>query len=109
MNAIVSFTFIAQLCTVRASFARLWVQEQPARVGLSEVEHCVDLQQLIEREGLGDMDGLMSWVGGFSDVHLNVSETVQVIRNSPYLPKLPVHGLVIDINTGELVVVDAAK
>ncbi len=69
----------------------------------------VDPLQLIEREGLGDMDGLMSWVGGFSDVHLNVSETVQVIRNSPYLPKLPIHGLVIDINTGELVVVDAAK
>ncbi|MEO7019966.1 MAG: hypothetical protein ABI234_07430 [Ktedonobacteraceae bacterium] len=42
-------------------------------------------------------------------MHLNVSETVQVIRNSPYLPKLPIHELVIDINTGELVVVDAAK
>ncbi|MEO7019964.1 MAG: carbonic anhydrase [Ktedonobacteraceae bacterium] len=69
----------------------------------------VDPQQLIEREGLDDMNGLISWVGGFSDVHLNVSETVQVIRNSPYLPKLPIHGLVIDINTGELVVVDAAK
>lgn len=68
----------------------------------------VDPQDLIEREGLGDMDGLLAWVGAFDDVHLNVRETVQVIRNSPYLPKLPVHGLVIDITTGELVVVDEA-
>ena len=69
----------------------------------------VDPQQLIEREGLGDLDGLVNWVGAFDDVHVNVSETVQVIRSSPYLPKLPVHGLVINITTGELAVVDAAK
>jgi carbonic anhydrase len=69
----------------------------------------VDPQQLIEREGLGSVDGLVNWVGAFSDVHLNVQETVQVIRNSPYLPKLPVHGLVIDIESGKLEVVDAAS
>lgn len=69
----------------------------------------VDPQQLIESEGLGDMEGLVHWVGAFSDVDLNVQETVQVIRTSPYLPKISVHGLVIDINTGELVVVDKAK
>lgn len=69
----------------------------------------VDPQALIEREGLGNTDGLLDWIGAFSDVHLNVSETVQVIRHSPYLPKIPVHGLVIDITTGELVVVDAAQ
>lgn len=84
--------------------------------GLSHVEPAVltgsmqalgvDPQQLIEREGLGNMDGLVDWVGAFSDVHMNVQETVQVIRNSPYLPKLPIYGLVIDITTGELVVVD---
>ncbi|HEX4713394.1 MAG TPA: carbonic anhydrase [Ktedonobacteraceae bacterium] len=62
----------------------------------------VDPQQLIEHEGLGDVNGLVNWVGAFSDVHLNVQETVQVIRNSPYLPKLPVHGLVIDIESGKL-------
>lgn len=69
----------------------------------------VDPQQLIENEGLGNLDGLVNWVGAFSDVHVNVKETVQVIRNSPYLPKLPVHGLVIDINTGKLELVDPAN
>ena len=66
----------------------------------------VDPQQLIEREGLGDMDGLTRWVGAFSDVHLNVKEVVQAIRTSPYLPRIPVHGLVIDITTGKLELVD---
>jgi len=66
----------------------------------------VDPQKLIEREDLGDTRGLVDWVGAFSDVHLNVKEVVTVIRNSPYLPKIPIHGLVIDIKTGKLELVD---
>ncbi len=66
----------------------------------------VDPEQLIQQEGLRDINGLIGWIGAFKDVHLNVQEVVSVIRNSPFLPKLPVHGLVIDINTGKLTVVD---
>ena len=66
----------------------------------------VDPQALIEKEKLGNVQGLMNWLGAFDDVHINVKEVVNVIRNSPYLPKIPVHGLVIDINTGELEMVD---
>jgi len=66
----------------------------------------VDPQALIEQEKLGNIRGLMNWLGAFDDVHINVKEVVNVIRDSPYLPKIPVHGLVIDINTGELEVVD---
>jgi len=58
---------------------------------------------LIEKEGLGDINGLVNWLGAFSDVHLNVKEVVNVIRMSPFLPKLPVYGLVMDINTGKLI------
>jgi carbonic anhydrase len=68
----------------------------------------VDPQQLIEQQKLGDIQGLVRWLGAFNDVHVNVREVVNVIRNSPYLPKLPVHGLVIDINTGKLEIVDKA-
>ena len=68
----------------------------------------VDPEVLIAHEGLGDIQGLMTWLGVFNDVHLNVNEVVNVIRNSPFLPKLPVHGLVIDILTGKLEVVDRA-
>jgi len=67
----------------------------------------IDPQQLIEHAGLGDINGLVNWLGAFSDVHLNVKEVVNVIRRSPFLPKIPVDGLVIDINTGKLTVVEA--
>ncbi len=66
----------------------------------------VDPEQLIQQEGLVDINGLVEWIGAFKDVHLNVQEVVNVIRHSPFLPKLPVRGLVIDINTGKLTVVD---
>jgi carbonic anhydrase len=66
----------------------------------------VDPQQLIEHEGLGNVEGLVEWIGAFQDVHLNVQDVVNVIRNSAFLPKIPVYGLVIDINTGKLTVVD---
>ena len=65
-----------------------------------------DPQQLIQDEGLEGTQGLVNWLGAFDDVHVNVREVVNVIRNSPYLPKIPVHGLVIDIETGKLEMVD---
>src|SRR6266568_5170434 len=68
----------------------------------------VNPQQLMKQEGLNDEQGLIRWLGAFQDVHINVREVVNVIRNSPYLPKIPVHGLVIDINTGKLEMVDRA-
>ena len=66
----------------------------------------VDQQKLIEQEKLNDIQGLLRWLGVFNDVHVNVREVVNVIRRSPYLPKIPVHGLVIDIITGKLEMVD---
>jgi carbonic anhydrase len=60
----------------------------------------VDPQPLIEKAGP------KSWIGAFDDVHVNVKEVVNVIRKSPYLPKIPVHGLVIDIETGKLEMVE---
>jgi len=66
----------------------------------------VDPQQLIQDNHLGDAHGLMNWLGTFNDVHINVREVVNVIRNSPFLPKIPVHGLVINIETGELEMVE---
>jgi len=78
----------------------------PAAVTASMQALGVDPRQVIEQEGLGDMDGLLRWLGAFSDVHINVKEVVNVIRRSPFLPRIPVHGLVIDINTGKLEMVE---
>jgi carbonic anhydrase len=68
----------------------------------------IDPQQLIEREDLGNTQGLVNWLGAFDDVHINVREVVSAIRTSPYLPKIPVHGLVINIETGKLEMVERA-
>ena len=66
----------------------------------------VDPEKLIREQALGDMQGLVDWLGAFNDVHVNVREVVNTIRNSPYLPRIPVHGLVINIETGKLEMVD---
>src|SRR6266849_2486774 len=63
-------------------------------------------KELIEKEELGGVKGLVRWLGAFDHVRVNVKEVVKVIRSSPYLPKIPVHGLVIDINTGKLEMID---
>ncbi len=68
----------------------------------------VDPWALIAKEKLGDVQGLVRWLGAFNDVHVNVKEVVETIRTSPFLPKIPVHGLVIDIITGKLELADRA-
>ena len=46
---------------------------------------------------------LQEWLKGFESVEAGVLATVKLIRNHPLLPKvLPVHGLVMDPETGKL-------
>ncbi len=46
---------------------------------------------------------LSRWLTGFDDVRDGVTKSVGIIRNHPLLPKdVPVHGLIIDPETGEL-------
>lgn len=46
------------------------------------------------------------WLKGFDSVGESVKNSVRVIRNHPLLPKIPVHGLIIDPKTGRLDVVE---
>ena len=48
---------------------------------------------------------LKSWSGVFDDETENVISTVETIRNHPLIPDVPIHGLMIDIVSGELEVV----
>jgi carbonic anhydrase len=46
---------------------------------------------------------LESWLKGFDNVEDSVRITVKTVRNHPLLPAdVPVHGLIIDPNTGQL-------
>lgn len=50
------------------------------------------------------------WLHGFGCVHDSVKKSVDLIRNHPLMPKVPVHGLIMDPQTGELeLVVDGNK
>jgi carbonic anhydrase len=47
-----------------------------------------------------DLEG---WLKGFNNVEDSVRITVKTVRNHPLLPSdVPVHGLIIDPNTGQL-------
>ncbi|KZM53878.1 MULTISPECIES: beta-class carbonic anhydrase [Aeribacillus] len=46
---------------------------------------------------------LKTWFKGFDKVEDSVAKSVEIIKNHPLMPKnIPVHGLVIDPNTGKL-------
>lgn len=56
---------------------------------------------ILENSGLH----IEKWLRGFEDVTESVKSSVDLIRNHPLVPKIPVHGLVIDPATGRLDVV----
>ena len=55
----------------------------------------------IKEEDIAKYD-LAEWIGGFDDEEENVLNVVDKIKNHPLIPDVPVHGLIIDIVTGEL-------
>ena len=55
----------------------------------------------IAEEDIAKYD-LAEWIGGFDDEEENVKNVVEKIKNHPLIPDVPVHGLIIDIVTGEL-------
>ena len=55
----------------------------------------------IAEEDIAKYD-LAEWIGGFDDEEENVLNVVEKVKNHPLIPDVPVHGLIIDIVTGEL-------
>src|SRR5512133_1908151 len=70
------------------------------RVGEAELRRVMRARGVADGAIPADVAGFF---GLFPDVAAAVRETVQAIRGAPYLPKhLPVHGVVMDIRTGAL-------
>ncbi len=42
------------------------------------------------------------WLRGFGCVYKSVEETVKIVKDHPLMPKVPVHGFIMDPETGEL-------
>ena len=55
----------------------------------------------IKEEDIAKYD-LSEWLGRFDDEEENVKNVVEKIKNHPLIPDVPVHGLILDIVTGEL-------
>ena len=55
----------------------------------------------IKEEDIAKYD-IEKWIGGFDSEEENVKNVVKKIKNHPLIPDVPVHGLIIDIVTGEL-------
>jgi carbonic anhydrase len=47
-------------------------------------------------------DGVPLAFGGFGDLEANVHAQVAILRDHPFLQRVPVHGLVFDVSTGRL-------
>lgn len=79
--------------------------------GMSRVDTDAITQNILNR-GISQKDleiiqyagiDFKKWLHGFNDVYQSVEYDVQLVKNHPLLPSdVPVHGLVIDPETGEL-------
>ncbi|BAM70685.1 carbonic anhydrase [Methanothermobacter sp. CaT2] len=45
---------------------------------------------------------LEEWIGAIDDEEKNVIEGVKKIKNAEFIPEIPVHGLIVDINSGAI-------
>ncbi len=58
-----------------------------------------DIINIVKYSGID----LVEWLRGFGDVTTSIQKSVDLIRNHPLMPNgIPVHGLVMDPNTGKL-------
>ncbi len=82
--------------------------------GMSAVDPDVMLESMLERgitQEIIDIvnysgTDLREWLRGFGDVTTSILKSVELVRKHPLMPKgIPVHGLIIDPNTGRLDVV----
>ncbi|WP_048187783.1 beta-class carbonic anhydrase [Methanobacterium paludis] len=72
------------------------------------------LKTAMEERGIDPKEiakvNLKEWIGAIDDEESNVFQTVEQIKNSPFIPEdAPIHGLIIDIESGALkVLVDGS-
>lgn len=69
--------------------------------GLHDVDEGALRERVSQRSGLPAGDVGVAF-GGFGDLEENVRRQVAILRDHPYLRRVPVHGLVFDVATGRL-------
>jgi carbonic anhydrase len=69
--------------------------------GLHGVDEAAIRDRVSATSGL-PADAIAITFGGFSDLTENVRRQVDILREHPYLKRVPVHGLVFDVSSGRL-------
>lgn len=86
--------------------------------GMSDVDPDVVIKHMVEagisEDAINSLEytgvDIHKWLHGFGCVYSSVKKTVKIIKNHPLMPKVPVHGLIMDPETGKLdLVVDGNK
>ena len=86
--------------------------------GMSDINPEITIKRMIEAGISQDtIDSLEysgvdidKWLHGFGCVYNSVKKTVKIVKSHPLMPKVPVHGLIMDPDTGELeLIVDGNK
>lgn len=86
--------------------------------GMSDIDPKSTVKKMIEagisEDAINSLEysgvDINKWLHGFGCVYSSVKKTVKVVRNHPLMPRVPVHGLIIDPDTGEIdLVVDGNK
>jgi carbonic anhydrase len=69
--------------------------------GLHGVDESLLRERVAANSGLPP-DHIPVAFGGFGDLEANVRAQVAILRDHPFLQRVPVHGLVFDVSTGRL-------
>ena len=75
--------------------------QHAVRVSVGDVDEAT-LREHVAAHGNVPAEGVDMRFGGFTDLDENVRRQVAILREHPYLRRVPVHGLVFDVANGGL-------
>jgi carbonic anhydrase len=71
------------------------------RCGLHGVDEAALRERVAANSGMGAEEVPLAF-GGFADLEENIRTQVAILREHPFLRRVPVHGLLFDVSTGRL-------
>lgn len=86
--------------------------------GMSDINPNATVKKMIEagisEDAINSLEysgvNINDWLRGFGCVYDSVKQTVKIVKDHPLMPNVPVHGLIMDPDTGELeLIVDGIK
>jgi carbonic anhydrase len=94
---------MALACAVKGGKEIVIIGHTDCQIGKTTTMHLIEKLKAIGVERHMLPDNINEYFGVFGSERQNVIKSADIVRNSPLIgPKIPVHGLMVDINTGKL-------